>query len=146
MDITATGDRLAIADGGNHRVRVVTPDRRISTIVGSGDPRFSGDGAPAAMSGLSAPTAIAFDPAGNLYVTDFVGSRIRRVATDCTIGTVAGTGKAGFSGDGGPATQATLSAPCGIASDAAGNLYIADYGNHRIRRISTIGTITTVAA
>lgn len=142
---TADG-RIVISDEANHRIRLVTSDRRISTLAGSGDPTFSGDGGPAADAGLTGPAGLTLDAAGNLYVADFEANRIRRISsTDGTIRTVAGTGEEGFSGDGGPAVQATLTEPCGLAFDAAGNLYVADSGNNRVRRIRGDGRIFTVA-
>ena len=117
----------------------------ITTVAGTGDEGFSGDGGPATSARLNRPWAIALDGAGNLYITDLRNIRIRKVDTSGTITTVAGTGEEGFSGDGGPATSAQLFGPRGVALDGAGNLYIADTGNIRIRKVDTAGTITTVA-
>ena len=123
------------------RVRMVSPDGTIRTIAGSG-PGYSGDGGPAANAQLAAPGALATDAAGNLYIAD--GSRVRKISTDGTIVTVAGNpSRVGFSGDGGPATNALLGFPSGLATDSSGNLYIAD-GSH-IRKVSPGGTISTVA-
>src|SRR5439155_26864799 len=112
-----------------------------------GSPGFSGDGGPATAAQLSLPYGVALDAAGNLFIADWDNARIRRVdAGTGTITTVAGTGTYGFSGDGGPATAAELGAPTGVALDAAGNLFIADWGNARIRRVdAATATITTVA-
>lgn len=109
-----------------------------------------GDGGPASSASLSFVATgyhqgIALDPQGNLYIADTSHNRIRKVDTSGTITTVAGTGTFGFSGDGGPATSAELSAPCGVAVDSAGDLFIADQSNGRIRKVDTSGTITTVA-
>ena len=118
----------------------------ITTVAGNGVAGFSGDGGPATSASLSIPVAVALDSAGNLYITDGAGYRIRKVSTAGIITTVAGNGNAGgFSGDGGPATSASLNQPQGVVLDTAGNLYIADNGNYRIRKVSTAGIITTVA-
>lgn len=106
---------------------------------------FSGDGGPATSAQLYHPRALAFDRTGNVYMADTLNQRIRRIDTAGTITTVAGSGVEGFTGDGGPALQAALNQPHGVAVDAAGNLYIADSANHRIRRVDGHGVITTVA-
>ena len=134
-----------IADTANHRIRRVDPSGTITTIAGTGEEGFSGDGGPAVSAQLSGPKGVEVDGAGNLYIADTGNHRIRRVNPSGTITTIAGIGGNGFSGDGGPAGTARLSFPSGLALDAAGNLYIADTGNHRIRRLDPSGTITTVA-
>ena len=108
---------------------------------------YSGDGGPATSAGLVAPGEVKADSAGNLYITDYNGCRIRKVAAGTgIITTVAGNGTAGYSGDGGPATSAALQYPGGVAIDSAGNLYITDQRNNRIRKVSaSTGIITTVA-
>ena len=130
---------LHIADSGNQRVRTVS-NGVIATVAGNGTPGFSGDNGPATSAELSGPWGIAVDSAGNVYVADNYNNRIRKVSNG-VITTVAG---GGFSGDNGPATSAALSGPSGVAVDPAGNLYIADQGNNRIRKVSN-GMITTVA-
>ena len=117
----------------------------IATIAGIGEAGHSGDGGPAVQARLDSPSGVALDGAGNLYIADGFNHRIRRVDTSGTITTIAGTGKAGHSGDGGPAVQARLNSPSGLTLDGAGNLYVADGFNHRIRRVDTSGAITTVA-
>jgi sugar lactone lactonase YvrE len=142
--VDAAGN-LYIVDINNHRVRKVSVSGTITTVAGNGTPGFSGDGGPATNARLAYPTGVAVDAAGNLYIADRLNSRVRKVSTSGTITTVAGDGSAGFSGDGGPATNAQLAGPYGVAVDAAGNLYIADFQNSRVRKVSTSGTITTVA-
>jgi SMP-30/Gluconolactonase/LRE-like region len=140
----AAGNRY-IADTFNHRVRKIRPDGIILTVAGTGEPGFSGDNGPATAAKLRQPEHVAVDPAGSLYFSDTGNHRVRRVNLDGTLTTVAGTGKEGFSGDNGPATAARLSTPTGLALDPAGNLYVAEYSNGRIRRVSPDGTIITVA-
>ena len=138
------GGNLYISDSGNNRVRRVTPGGTISTLAGDGARDFSGDGGPATLASLHTPHDLAVDGAGNLYVA-VRGNRVRAVSPDGTISTVAGDGRGDFSGDGGPAAAASLRDNHGLAVDAAGNLYIADSGNHRVRKVSPEGTISTVA-
>ncbi|MFJ4908601.1 RICIN domain-containing protein [Streptomyces sp. NPDC093249] len=136
---------LYLSDYNNHRIRKVTTDGKITTVAGTGAAGFKGDNGPAAAAQLNAPREVATDAAGNLYVSDSGNHRIRRIAPDGTITTVAGAGVAGFSGDGGLATVARLNLPTGVAVDGAGNLYVSDYSNHRIRKIAADGKIATVA-
>ncbi len=117
----------------------------IQTIAGNGSPNYSGDGGPALQAGLNVPVEVYLDKSGNLFITDQYNNRIRKVAPDGTITTVAGTGVAGFSGDGGPAVDAELNTPTGIFGDSSGNLYIGDPGNQRIRKMDASGIITTFA-
>ncbi len=138
---------LYIADQFNDRVRKVSLGGVITAVAGGGSPLFPdiGDGGPATSASLNRPAGVAVDAAGNLYIADTFNDRIRKVSLDGTITTVAGNGDLGFSGDGGPAVNASLARPTGVAVDAAGNLYIADQLNHRIRKVDTGGVITTVA-
>ncbi|MFN7933880.1 MAG: hypothetical protein U0R19_11155 [Bryobacteraceae bacterium] len=138
------GGNLYFTDRGNHRVRKVTPAGIISTVVGNGAQGFSGDGGPATNAALNMPLALAVDAAGSLYIGDQGNSRIRKVSPAGIISTIAGNGSAGFSGDGGLATQANIFSPQTLALDPAGNLLIADTANHRIRRIAN-GVISTIA-
>ena len=124
-------------------MRKVDAQGIITTVAGTGLPGFSGDGGPATSAMLNLPIAVAVDPNGNLYITDWENFRIRKVDPQGTITTIAGTGKKGHSGDGGPARSARLSDPGGLAFDARGNLYVADHV--AIRRIDRAGIITTVA-
>src|SRR5690242_2936344 len=136
---------LYLTDGGHDRVRIVTLDGNISTIAGNGVRGFSGDGGNASLASLNNPQGVAVDNLGNIYIADAGNHRIRRVSADRTITTIAGTGAAGFSGDGGPATGAMLNFPTGAAVDTSGNVYIADFNNNRVRRVDTAGTIQTLA-
>ncbi len=113
-------------------------------VAGDGTVGYSGDGGPAISGQLNGPYAVTMDSAGNLYIADAHNQRIRKVDLNGIISTVAGTGTSGFSGDGGPATAAQLNTPHGVATDNAGNLYIADTYNRRIRKIDASGTISTV--
>ena len=139
---------LFIADFYNSRIRkVMTATGVITTVAGTGRWGFSGDGGAAASAALAYPHAVAVDGPGNLYIADFGNSRIRKVTAGTgVITTVAGAGRWGFSGDGGPATRGSLASPRGVAVDRAGNLYIADTANSRIRKVAAgTGVITTVA-
>lgn len=147
VSLSATGD-LFIADTGNNRVRRVDAKTGvISTVAGDGAEGFFSDGVPAVETGLNRPTDIALDAGGNLFIADAYNHRIRRVdAATGIITTVAGIGSQGFAGDGGPAMAASLALPTGIVLDPAGNLFIADYANARVRRVDmATGIIVTVA-
>jgi len=135
---------LYISDSGNSRVRKVTPGGIVSTVAGNGTFGYSGDGSAAISAQLSDPRELAFDGTGNLYVADAEGNSVRKISTDGIITTLAGNGTSGYSGDGGAAAAALLANPHGLAMDGAGNLYIADSGNNRIRKVSTGGIISTV--
>ncbi len=117
----------------------------ITTAAGTGVASYSGDGGLATQATINGPTYVATDFFGNLFIADQNNNRIRRVDSQGIITTVAGNGAQGFSGDGGPAAQASLNGPTGVCTDAAGNLYIADEGNYRIRKVDTSGNINTVA-
>jgi hypothetical protein len=131
---------LYIADG-NNCIRKVS-NGVITTVAGSGTRGFSGDNGPATNAQLADPTGVAVDSAGNLYIGDFGNSRIRKVAGG-VITTVAGNGTEGFSGDNGPGTSAELYGPFGVAVDSAGNLFIADFNNNRIRVLTPVGAPCT---
>lgn len=134
-----------IADTDNHRIRRVDASGTITTLAGTGRWGTEGDGGPATRAGLTAVRGLATDAAGNLYVADTWDDSVRKIDPQGIITTVAGTGEEGPGGDGGPATEARLDKPRGVAVDAAGNLYIADSDNHRIRRVDPNGIITTIA-
>jgi len=142
--VSAAGN-LFIADRNNNRIRKVTPGGVISTVAGTGAQGFSADGGPAISTELNAPLGVAADTAGNLFIADYGNNRVRKVTLSGVINTVAGNGIRGFSGDGGPATSAQLNAPLGVAVDTAGNLFIADYGDNRVRKVTSSGVISTVA-
>ncbi|HEX4007358.1 MAG TPA: FG-GAP-like repeat-containing protein [Acidobacteriaceae bacterium] len=139
---------LYIADSRNNVIRKVAAGTGIiTTIAGTGAPGYSGDQGPATSATLDGPWALAFDNSGNLYIVDSYNSVVRRIAAQSgIITTVAGNGTPGESGDNGPATQAQMSNPDGLAVDSAGNLYISDLGGGRIRKVAAVtGTITTYA-
>lgn len=139
------GDNVYVADGGNHRIRRIDGAGNISTVAGNGVQGFLGDGGPATSASLDSPVGVAVDADGNLYIVDRGNQRIRRVDGSGIISTVAGNGTSGYSGDGGAATSASLSDPLGIAVDAEGSFYVADFWNHRVRKVDVSGIITTVA-
>ncbi|MFN0104513.1 MAG: BACON domain-containing protein, partial [Bryobacteraceae bacterium] len=144
----ATPDGLGnvyIADTDNHLIRKVSADGKIINVAGNGNAGFSGDGGAALSASLNLPQQVVLDRAGNLYISDRGNHRVRRVTPAGVISTFAGNGQARYAGDGGPAISASLNTPRGLAFDAAGNLYIADAGNGRVRRVSPAGVISTVA-
>lgn len=120
-------------------------NNQATVVAGTTGAALTGDNGPATAARLSNPAAVAYDARGNLFVADEQNHRVRRIAPDGTITTVAGTGLPGFSGDGGPATLARLNGPRGLSVDRAGNLLIADTANHTIRRVAANGVITTLA-
>jgi sugar lactone lactonase YvrE len=139
-----SGD-LYIADSGNERIRRVDRTGTITTSGGTGIAGYSGDGGPATAAQFDGPRAVAGDGAGNLYVADDNNHRIRRIDGAGVVTTLAGTGAAGFSGDGGPATAAQLDHPRGVAVDGRGNVFVADSMSARVRMIDPGGVIATVA-
>ena len=136
---------LYVADGSSKRIRKVSAAGIITTVAGRGTGQSSGDGGPATLAELIQPLGVAVDPAGNVYIADEGSNRIRKVNTAGIISTIAGNDTQGFSGDGGPATSASLNKPREVAVDAAGNVYISDAGNFRIRKVNPAGVISTVA-
>jgi sugar lactone lactonase YvrE len=139
------GGDVFVADTLNNVVRKVDTSGIITTVAGTGTAGEAGDGGPATSARLKWPHSLAVDGHGNLYIADSPNHRIRRVDANGVITTVAGTGRGGYGGDGGPATEARLSDPKGIALDGQGRLYIADTGNSRVRRVDASGIISTVA-
>ena len=142
--VDASG-HVYVADRYNNRIRRIGPDGTISTFAGTGVSGYGGDGGPAVEAQLSSPRGLSVDASGHVYVADTVNHRIRRIGPDGTISTFAGTGVAGYGGDGGPAIEAQLDAPIGVAVDGSGIVYVADALNYRIRRIGPDGTISTFA-
>ena len=145
LGVDGAGNVYVADSYNNHRIRKITPSQSVSTFAGNGQFSSFGDGGPAFLAALSYPRDAAADAAGNVYIAERIGNRVRRVSTDGTIVTVAGTGSTGSTGDGGAATSARLARPNGVAVDAAGNIYIADTNNHRVRMVTPGGIITTVA-
>jgi uncharacterized protein (TIGR03437 family) len=144
LALDAAGN-LYIADFGNERIREVNAaTQTITTFAGNGSVKASGDKGSALAAGLD-PLDLAFDANGNLFVADFANNRVRKIAPGGIITTVAGTGAPGYTGDGGPAVNAQLNSPSGVAVDAAGNLYIADNTNEVVRRVNPAGLIWTIA-
>ena len=141
------GDNLYLADTSNNRIRKISRDGIINTFAGNGiGCCIAGDGGPATRAQFYVPTGIAVDNSGNVYIADTFNNRVRKIDQTGVITTYAGTGTPfPVSGDGGPATSARLAWPTGLRLDDSGNLYIADAGNMRVRRVSPDGTITTVA-
>ena len=133
-----SANNLIISDTYSRRIRRITPAGIISTLYGTGALGSAGDGGPATAAQFNVPAGLAFDPSNNLYVADKFNHRIRRITPAGIISTYAGSGNidGGFAGDGGPATSARLSAPNSLSIDAAGNLYIHDTGNLRIRKVT----------
>ena len=141
--VDAAGN-VYIADSGNNLVRKVTPAGAVSTFAGNGTPGSTGDGGAASAAELNAPFGLTLDAAGNLYITEFTGDRVRKVsAATGAISTVAGDGIGGYTGDGGQAVNAELDSPKAVAVDASGNLYIADSVNNVVRRVTPSGAIST---
>jgi len=138
---------LYFVETGNHAVRRFSTTGVITTVAGTGVEGFAGDGGLASAAVLDSPAGLALDSSGNLYIADTHNQRIREVSVSTgLISTIAGTGVAGYSGDGGLASAAKLDLPTALAIDATGNLYIADTDNHRVRKIApSSGVITTVA-
>ncbi|WP_156338697.1 RHS repeat-associated core domain-containing protein [Chondromyces crocatus] len=136
---------LYVAEQGGHRVRKIAVDGTITTVAGNGTAGFSGDGGPATQAQLRNPFSVAVTEDGTLFIADTQNHRIRRVGLDGTITTVAGTGTAGFSGDGGLATEARLGSPRGVVVARDGGLFVVDHDNHRIRQVDRRGRITSFA-
>jgi sugar lactone lactonase YvrE len=136
---------MFIADTGNNRIRKVSLDGIITTIAGSGEMGFGGDGGPAVEAEFAYPVAIAIDGQGNLYIADFNNHRIRKISTDGIITSVAGTGESEYNGDGIPALESQIGEPCGVVVDRSGYIYIGDQLNNRVRVITPSGMMYTVA-
>lgn len=142
--IDADGNTV-ISDTANDRIRVIGIDGTIRTIAGTGERATTGDGGPASDASLSSPTAVFVDGAGSIYFSEWTGHRIRKISPTGTITTVAGTGSHGFGGDGKPGTETNLWSPSAIYLDGDHNLYIAEWDNHRIRKVASDGTVSSLA-
>ena len=140
-----TSGNVFVADTGNDRIRKIDTTGTITTFAGSGERGYGGDGGPARRASLNSPAGVAVDGTGNVYVADTGNNRVRRIDAAGVITTIAGTGEHGFGGDGGPASDALLAGPTGVAVDGSGNMYVADTGNNRVRRIDAAGVIKTIA-
>jgi len=135
-----------IAAAGDNIIRKVTTDGIINIFAGVGFAGFFGDTLQANLAGLHSPQDVAIGPSGTIYIADTGNAVIRKVATDGTITTVAGANAVGLAGDGGAAVKAAMNSPYSVALDSSGNIFIADYGNNRIRRVdNTSGNISTIA-
>jgi RHS repeat-associated protein len=145
IDIAADGSVFITEEENNYRVRKVNPDGVINTVAGNGVEGFGGDGGPATKANVSWPKDVAVAPDGSFYIADYLNNRIRKVDRNGIISTVAGNGLNGYAGDGGPAVQAQLFRPSGLALAPDGSLYIADTANNRIRKLDGNGIISTVA-
>jgi sugar lactone lactonase YvrE len=139
-------DNLYILSRGHAKIfRIDSGSRKARTIAGNGKRGYNGDGIPATEAEFNYPNHLVADDEGNLYIADTGNDRIRKIDTQGIVTTVAGTGIGGYSGDGGPAVKAQIDAPAAIAMDTAGNLFVADFFNHSVRKIDTDGIISTVA-
>ena len=142
---TDSAGNIYVSDAGNFRIIRIRPDGTRETVAGTGRFGSSGDGGPGTEARVSAPRGLAVGPDDSLYITDVSVRRLRKLSPDGTITTVAGKTQLGFGGDGGPATEALFNFPSAVAVDGAGNIYIADTSNHRIRKVDTEGMISTFA-
>ncbi len=140
-----TSGNLLIADQNNHRIRLVNKAGIISTIAGNGVQGYSGDGQAAILASFKLPSDVTVDRDGNIYVLDAQNYRVRKIDKLGIINTVAGNGSIGHSGDGGPATAASLNSPVGVTVDLNGNLYITEWSGNRIRKVDKNGIISTIA-
>ncbi|MBL8238257.1 MAG: hypothetical protein JNM66_12600 [Bryobacterales bacterium] len=136
---------IFVPDSTRNQVYKIDPLGATAVVAGTGSPGYSGDGALATAAQLRTPYGVAVASDGTLYISDYTNDRIRKVAPNGIITTIAGTGTGGFTGDGGPATAARINGPATIALDSSGDLYFVDYGNYRIRKVTPAGVISTVA-
>jgi sugar lactone lactonase YvrE len=140
-----TVGNLYFADEDNHAIRKIDINGLISTIAGNGTLGYSGDGSQATSAQLDNPRGVCIDANGNIFIADSGNNVIRKIDVNGVISTIAGNGSRGFFGDNGLATSAQLNSPRGVQIDNLGNVYIADTGNRRVRKIDTNGIITTIA-
>lgn len=144
VSLDAAGN-LYIADNGNSRICKVNTSGILTTIAGNGTSGSSGDGGPATAALLRNPYDLDIDGSGNIYIADRNNNKIRKIDATGIISTIAGTGTTGYTGDAGAATAATISGPLSVCVDPTGSVYVADYGNHVVRKISTSGIMSTFA-
>ncbi len=145
MSVCVDGSgNIYFVDLGNNRIRKISTSGIITTVVGTGAYGFSGDGGAATAANINRPNNVIVDAANNLYLAELYNNRVRKVTSSGIISTIAGNGTAGFSGDGGQATNAQIHSPMSVALDAGGNLYIADADNERIRKVNSSGIISTI--
>jgi len=137
---------VLVSDQVDNRIRKVSPAGVIATFGGTGLYGWNGDGSPATTAAIGSPRGLSFDTSGNLFLVSGAMSGVRRIAATGSVSTIAGTGAAGFTGDGGVATEARLNIPLGVAVDAAGNTFVADTNNHRIRRVDGATRVITTFA
>ncbi|NDC43429.1 MAG: hypothetical protein EBZ77_18090, partial [Chitinophagia bacterium] len=146
IDVLGDGrGNLYVVDNSNQRIRKINSSGIVSTFAGTGRAGYSGDGGPATAAQIRDPNRLGIDPFGNVYIADANNNVIRKVDTNGIITTVAGNTTGSFAGDGGQATAASLHTPLGVGFDIAGNMYIADAGNNRIRKVAPNGIISTFA-
>jgi len=129
---------IYVADAGLHSVERIDSHGQVTVLAGTGTAGFAGDGGPAVSAQLNSPSGLAVDSQGNVYIADTGNGRIRMIGADGTMRTIAGNGTADFDGDGGPALSAAFNTPMGLAVDATGNLFVSDFGNNRIRKLSPV--------
>jgi len=141
--VDGSGDYFVV-DTGNNRLREIQPGGNLFTTAGNGNASYYGDGTPATRGSINQPEGVAVDAKGNLFIADTLDNVVREVTPDGVIDTIAGFGTPGFGGDGGAATSATLNGPRGVAVDSAGNVYVADSGNGRVRKVDFLGNISTI--
>ena len=144
-DIAIYGTDIYFSESFSQRIRKIDAAGIITTVAGNGISGYSGDGGPATNARISEPNGVAVDNSGNIFICDQYTNRIRKVNTAGIISTIAGNGLMGYTGDGGPATNATMHLPDQMGTDAAGNVYFSDFYNNVVRKVSTTGIITTFA-
>ncbi|TDJ58211.1 MAG: hypothetical protein E2O42_09025, partial [Nitrospina sp.] len=143
--IAVDDQNIYFSDRSNHLIRKINHQGIITTIAGNGIADFRGDGGPALQASLNCPAGLVLDSQGNIYVADRNNHRVRKISRNGIITTVAGNGIGDYSGDDGPALEASLNLPSDVAVDREGNLFISDRSNNRIRKVDPQGTITTYA-